>query len=141
MGSTDSMLQAAEPGLPPPPRAPHRAQVEIVIPVRNEDRDLVPGVRRLDACLRETFPFITRITIADNGSTDGTWAQALALAEELPSVSATRLERPGRGGALGPAPGAGPATPARWPASWRASPASGWPAPGPSLCSICCSAG
>ena len=100
MRSTDSLLHAAEPGLSPPPHAPHRAQVEIVIPVRNEDRDLVPGVRRLHACLRETFPFITRITIADNGSTDGTWAQALALAGELPSVSATRLERPGRGGAL-----------------------------------------
>jgi len=74
--------------------------VEIVLPVRNEDRDLIPGVRRLHAYLSETFPFVTRITIADNGSTDGTWAQALALAGELPSVSATRLERPGRGGAL-----------------------------------------
>jgi putative flippase GtrA len=74
--------------------------VEIVIPVRNEDQDLIPGVRRLHAYLRETFPFSTRITIADNGSTDGTWAQALALAGELPLVSATRLERPGRGGAL-----------------------------------------
>ena len=71
-----------------------------MVPVRNEDRDLIPGVRRLHAYLRETFPFITRITIADNGSTDGTWAQALALAEELPTVRAVRLERPGRGGAL-----------------------------------------
>ena len=107
------MLQAAEPGLPPPPRAPHRAQVEIVIPVRNEDRDLVPGVRRLDACLRETFPFITRITIADNGSTDGTWAQALALAEELPSVSATRLERPGSRSPRGRLPGCTRSPPSR----------------------------
>jgi putative flippase GtrA len=39
MRSTDSLLHAAEPGLPPPPRAPHRAQAEIVIPVRNEDRE------------------------------------------------------------------------------------------------------
>jgi putative flippase GtrA len=100
MTSTDSLLHAAEPGLPPPPRTPRRAQVEIVIPVLDEDRDLVPGVRRLHAYLHETFPFATRITIADNGSTDGTWAQALALAGELPSVSATRLERPGRGDAL-----------------------------------------
>ena len=100
MRSTDSLLHAAEPGLPPPPPAQHRAQVEIVIPVRNEDRDLIPGVRRLHAYLGEKFPFTTHITIADNGSTDGTWAQALALAEELPPVSAVRLERPGRGGAL-----------------------------------------
>jgi len=100
MTSTDSLLNAAEPGLPPPPPAQRRAQVEIVIPVRNEDRDLIPGVRRLHAYLCETFPIATHITIADNGSTDGTWAQALALAAELPSVRAVRLERPGRGGAL-----------------------------------------
>jgi putative flippase GtrA len=50
--------------------------------------------------LRDELPFTARITIADNGSTDGTWAQALALAEELPPVHAVRLERPGRGGAL-----------------------------------------
>src|SRR5215510_1159637 len=100
MRSTDSLHHAAEPDLPPPPRAQHRAQVEIVIPVRNEDRDLIPGVRRLHAYLGEKFPFATHITIADNGSTDGTWAQALALAAELPSVRAVRLERPGRGGAL-----------------------------------------
>ena len=46
------------------------------------------------------FPSAARITIADNGSTDGTWPQALALAAELPAVRAVRLERPGRGGAL-----------------------------------------
>ena len=71
-----------------------------MIPVRNEDRDLAPSVRRLHAYLDRTFPFDTRITIADNGSTDGTWAQALALAEDLSSVRAVRMERPGRGGAL-----------------------------------------
>src|SRR5215471_9353979 len=100
MTSTDSLLSAAEPGLPPPPPGQRRAQVEIVIPVRNEDRDLIPSVRRLHTYLCETFPIATHITIADNGSTDGTWAQALALAAELPSVRAVRLERPGRGGAL-----------------------------------------
>ncbi len=52
------------------------AQVEIVVPVRNEERDLGPGVRRLRAYLDDRFPFAARITIADNGSTDGTWAQA-----------------------------------------------------------------
>jgi len=87
----------------PEPRAAARdagVQVEIVIPVRDEERDLAPSVRRLDAYLREGFPFTARITIADNGSTDGTWAQARALAAELPRVGAVPLERPGRGGAL-----------------------------------------
>jgi len=79
---------------------PGQAQVEIVIPVRNEERDLGPSVRRLRAYLDDGFPFAARITIADNGSTDGTWAQALELAYELPLVRAARIERPGRGGAL-----------------------------------------
>ena len=79
---------------------PGPAQVEIVIPVRNEERDLGPSVRRLRAYLDDGFPFAARITIADNGSTDGTWAQALELAYELPLVRAARIERPGRGGAL-----------------------------------------
>jgi putative flippase GtrA len=81
--------------------SPHAAvQAEIVVPVRNEEHDLVGSVRRLDAHLRDRFPFTARITIADNGSTDGTWSQAEALESELDSVRAVRLERPGRGGAL-----------------------------------------
>jgi putative flippase GtrA len=93
---------SAMPQLPPARPAPDNAavQAEIVIPVRNEERDLAPSVRRLDAYLRDRFPFTARITIADNGSTDGTWVQARALAAELGSVGAVRLERPGRGGAL-----------------------------------------
>src|SRR5258706_332649 len=67
------------------------AQVEIVVPVMDEERDLGPSVRRLDAFLSAGFPFTARITIADNGSTDGTWATACALAGELPRVHATRL--------------------------------------------------
>ena len=81
-------------------QAPPAVQVEIVIPVRNEERDLGPSVRRLHAFLREEFPFSARITIADNASDDGTWSLALALEAELDGVRAVRLERPGRGGAL-----------------------------------------
>jgi putative flippase GtrA len=75
-------------------------QAEIVIPVRNEERDLAPSVRRLHAYTRDQFPFTTRITIADNASTDGTWPEALALEAGLESVRAVRISRPGRGGAL-----------------------------------------
>src|SRR5664280_1557791 len=39
-------------------------------------------------------------TIADNGSTDDTWAIATELATQLPGVHAVRLELPGRGRAL-----------------------------------------
>jgi putative flippase GtrA len=75
-------------------------QVDIVVPVRNEEHDLAPSVRRLVAYLRESFPFTARITIADNGSTDATWAIAAGLARELPEVRAVHMELPGRGRAL-----------------------------------------
>ena len=75
-------------------------QVDIVVPVRNEERDLAPSVRRLVGYLRESFPFTARITIADNGSTDATWAIASRLARELPEVRAIHMELPGRGRAL-----------------------------------------
>ena len=75
-------------------------QVDIVVPVRNEERDLAPSVRRLVAYLRAGFPFTARVTIADNGSTDGTWAIADRLDREFDEVRAVRMEEPGRGRAL-----------------------------------------
>jgi putative flippase GtrA len=57
-------------------------------------------VRRLHAYLQGEFPFTAGITIADNGSDDGTWAVACALEAEFSLVRAVRIERPGRGGAL-----------------------------------------
>jgi glycosyltransferase involved in cell wall biosynthesis len=75
-------------------------QVDVVVPVRNEERDLAPSIRRLVAYLRESFPFTARVTIADNGSTDGTWAIADGLACELTEVRAIHMELPGRGRAL-----------------------------------------
>ena len=75
-------------------------QVDIVVPVRNEERDLAPSVRRLVSYLRECFPFTARVTIADNGSTDATWAIASRLARELPGVRAIHMDLPGRGRAL-----------------------------------------
>src|ERR1700733_5323626 len=42
--------------------APGPAQVAIVIPGRNEERDLGPSVRRLGAYLYGRFPFAARIT-------------------------------------------------------------------------------
>src|SRR6516165_12151210 len=75
-------------------------QVDIVVPVRNEERDLALSIRRLTGFLRDSFPFSARITIADNGSTDATWEIASQLARELPPVRAVRMELPGRGRAL-----------------------------------------
>ena len=74
--------------------------VEIVVPVYNEEADLDASVRRLHTFLRDRFPFTALMTIADNASTDGTWARAQALADDLPGVSAVHLDAKGRGRAL-----------------------------------------
>ena len=71
-----------------------------MVPVRNEEHDLAPSIRLLVGYLRSGFPFTARVTIADNGSTDRTWAIADKLARELPEVRAVRLEQAGRGRAL-----------------------------------------
>jgi glycosyltransferase involved in cell wall biosynthesis len=97
MTPRDGLLEQARPLRVSSRAAP---EVEIVVPVRDEERDLGPSVRRLAEYLSSRVPFSARITIADNGSTDGTWAAAVALAGELDAVRAVRLAEPGRGRAL-----------------------------------------
>jgi glycosyltransferase involved in cell wall biosynthesis len=75
-------------------------QLEIVVPVKNEEHDLAPSVTRLVGYLRNAFPFTARVTIADNGSTDGTWPEARALEARFLEVRAVHLDLPGRGRAL-----------------------------------------
>jgi glycosyltransferase involved in cell wall biosynthesis len=84
-------------------------QVELVVPVHNEERSLATSITRAARFLAEHFPFNTRLTVADNGSTDDTWHIAQRLADAHPAVRAVQLPRPGRGGALQ--------------ATWSASPA------------------
>ncbi|WP_035847182.1 bifunctional glycosyltransferase family 2/GtrA family protein [Kitasatospora azatica] len=74
--------------------------VEVVVPVYNEEHVLERCVRRLHGYLDETFPYPFRITVADNASTDGTWAVATALASEFAQVRAVHLDLKGRGRAL-----------------------------------------
>jgi putative flippase GtrA len=73
--------------------------IEIVIPVYNEQRDLARSVQRLHDHLA-SFPFSFRITIADNASTDGTWEIAQDLEQRLSHVHAVHLDEKGRGRAL-----------------------------------------
>jgi putative flippase GtrA len=79
---------------------PHAPDVEVVVPVYNEQVTLEPSIRRLHAFLSEAFPFTWRIVIADNASTDGTPVVAAGLAGELAGVRHLRLDRKGRGLAL-----------------------------------------
>jgi putative flippase GtrA len=81
-------------------RPTRRCVLDIVIPVYNEERDLPGSVRRLHQFLATEVPYPSRITIADNASTDGTLAAAEALAHELPDVDVIHLDAKGRGGAL-----------------------------------------
>src|SRR3954468_12375672 len=74
--------------------------VDIVVPVHNEERDLVPSITRLHDYLREHVGHSWRITIADNASTDRTWDLASDLAAALEDVVAVRLPAKGRGRAL-----------------------------------------
>ena len=74
--------------------------VEVVIPVYNEERVLAANIRQLHAYLTLDFPYSFVITIADNASTDATFAIAQQLATELPEVKAVHLDLKGRGRAL-----------------------------------------
>ena len=80
------------------PAAP--LQVEVVVPVYNEATNLEASITRLRAYLDQSFPFRTVVTIADNGSTDGTALVAQRLASTLDGVQALILSRKGRGYAL-----------------------------------------
>jgi len=104
-----SSPQVARPGNDPvaePDHGPvheplHDPLVEIVVPVHNEERDLEPSIRRLRAFLDDGgLPYRTRVTIADNASTDGTWRLAQHLIGTTAGVNAFRLAAKGRGGAL-----------------------------------------
>ncbi len=95
-----SAIATNSPSLVPPVNGVEPPIVDVVVPVYDEVEALRTSVERLHAYLSDGFPFSARITIADNGSTDGTWEVALALAEELPEVRAVRLEQKGRGRAI-----------------------------------------
>jgi putative flippase GtrA len=83
-----------------PRKRPVAPQVDIVIPVYNEASDLERSVLRLYSYLKSQFPFTFRITVADNASTDQTWAIALRLEDVIPEVTAVHLDLKGRGRAL-----------------------------------------
>src|SRR6195952_4400686 len=86
--------------LPARPESAHGVDVDVVVPVYNEQAALEHSIRRLHAFLTASFPFSWRIVVADNASTDGTPFIAQALADELAGVTHLRLDRKGRGLAL-----------------------------------------
>src|SRR3954453_1743286 len=76
-------------------------QVDIVVPVYNEQGGLEESIRRLHAFLsQDEFAFTWRVVIADNASTDGTLGIARSLATELSNVDVLHLDEKGRGRSL-----------------------------------------
>ncbi len=96
MTATDS----APPAVIAPAARTRRVDVDIVVPVYNEQAALAMSVHRLHHFLEQEFPLSWRITIADNASTDDTWSIAERLASTLSGVAAVHLDAKGRGRAL-----------------------------------------
>lgn len=93
---------AAEPAIQridsdPPMLAP---ALDIVVPVYNEQRALPGCIERLTGYLAHWGGPRARITIADNASTDATWAVARRLVSAHAGLRAVRLVAKGRGRAL-----------------------------------------
>ena len=78
------------------------ASVEVTIPVLNEEQALPGSIAKLHAFLSNYLAdHQWRITIADNGSSDGTLGVATALAQTYPGqVGYVHLDQRGRGRAL-----------------------------------------
>jgi putative flippase GtrA len=76
------------------------AEVEIVVPVHNEARQLAASITALRSYLDNAFPFVATITVVDNASTDDTWSIAAGLAASLPGVRTLHLGQRGRGRAV-----------------------------------------
>ena len=83
-----------------------RPDVEIVVPVYNEQATLEVSIFRLHRFLKESFPFSWRIVIADNASSDDTLEIARKLADQLDGVTVIAVPERGRGRALRAAWGA-----------------------------------
>jgi glycosyltransferase involved in cell wall biosynthesis len=83
-----------------PSAASRERLIEIVVPVYNEEKVLESSIRRLHSYLTDRLPFRFVITIADNASTDDTFAIAQRMDTEFPQVNAVHLDRKGRGRAL-----------------------------------------
>jgi glycosyltransferase involved in cell wall biosynthesis len=79
---------------------PVALDVEVVVPVHNEEQALALSIQRLHRYLSRSMPCSWRIVIADNASSDATPEIAQSLTVALRGVSVLRLEQKGRGRAL-----------------------------------------
>ncbi|GAB18735.1 putative glycosyltransferase [Gordonia effusa NBRC 100432] len=74
--------------------------LDIVVPVYNERDDIASTLLRLRAHLDQHVPYASRITVADNASTDGTLEIAADMVNRVAGLRVVHLEQKGRGRAL-----------------------------------------
>lgn len=76
-------------------------QIEIVVPIYNEEVELESNIRKLHTFLNKNLKtFSWKITIADNASTDRSLSIARQLSKSLTNVYFLHLEKKGRGRAV-----------------------------------------
>ena len=75
-------------------------RVDLVVPTLNEAHVIDGSIAQLRAFVDQRFSFPARIVVVDNGSTDGTFDRARALARSDARIHAIRLPERGRGRAL-----------------------------------------
>ena len=80
------------------------ATVDVIVPVYNEERAVASSVLRLKSFLEASFPYETRIVIADNASTDATLEIAQRLADRHEQIRVAHLDAKGRGRRIYPPP-------------------------------------
>ncbi|MBP6133679.1 MAG: glycosyltransferase [Candidatus Microthrix sp.] len=85
---------------PPVPDLAQPPVLEIAVPVFNEAHVLERSVTTLVDHVRQHVPYPTRLTIADNASSDDTLAVTRRLAANTARVQALHLGIKGRGNAL-----------------------------------------
>lgn len=95
-----SITASHSPVRPSPVPSAAVPDVEIVVPVYNEEKALAANVHRLHQYLSDIFPLSWIITLADNASTDATWGVACQLTRQLDRVRAVHIPQKGRGRAL-----------------------------------------
>ncbi|MYR06996.1 glycosyltransferase [Gordonia sp. SID5947] len=98
--TTDALPMAASPSMIVADSSTPAPVLDIVVPVYNEQADIAGSVRRLRDHLRTHVPYPSRITVADNASTDSTLAIAARLAGEIDGLRVVHLDQKGRGRAL-----------------------------------------
>jgi glycosyltransferase involved in cell wall biosynthesis len=92
--SPNSTVQAGK-------KTPVKATVDLVIPVLNEAHVLEKSVTTVRDFMTREFPWVWRVIIVDNGSTDGTDRVARKLEQAHPSeIRFVQLPQRGRGRAL-----------------------------------------